>query len=196
MKKQGFTLTEALITIAIIGVAATLIAPMLGDLMPNREKFIFMNAYKELATTTQDFVSSESVYHTEYDTENYRYGMTPICIGLGCVGDEGAGKYKKELENYMKKVRGCTFEVYEESGEADKQGGCYPATGTISDPRQCNYRVEFTINNKNSYSLYVDTYGRIYPKADSLEAEWLKDPFNMKSPRKKEKKEEVEETQE
>ena len=46
MKKTGFTLTETLITLSIIGIAAALIAPSLRKLIPDREKVEFMETYK------------------------------------------------------------------------------------------------------------------------------------------------------
>ena len=46
MKKTGFTLTETLITLSIIGIAAALIAPSLRKLIPDREKIEFMETYK------------------------------------------------------------------------------------------------------------------------------------------------------
>ena len=53
MKKFGFTLSELLITVGIVGVVAALTAPAVSNIMPDRNKMMFMKNYKELTTITE-----------------------------------------------------------------------------------------------------------------------------------------------
>ena len=51
MKKLGFTLTEVLLSMAIIGIVASITAPSLINVMPNKDK---MQTLKYQKTTTAE----------------------------------------------------------------------------------------------------------------------------------------------
>lgn len=99
MKKRGFTLTELLITLGIIGVAAALAAPVVTNIIPDKNKMIYMKNYKELATITQKMLNDPELYQPEYaiagdggydydgdGTIDFQPGSKyPTCVGLGCT---------------------------------------------------------------------------------------------------------------
>ena len=124
MKKLGFTLSELLITLGIIGVAAALAAPAVTNLMPDKNKMMFMKNYKELTTITEKMLNDKELYSTKYeiaerdidkdndgDIDYYMGEKYPICVGLACTskttkaelgdGFGGLNKYASLLAYYF-----------------------------------------------------------------------------------------------
>ena len=66
MKKFGFTLSELLITVGIVGVVAALTAPAVSNIMPDKNKMMFMKNYKELTTITEKLLQDPELYYTTY----------------------------------------------------------------------------------------------------------------------------------
>ena len=72
MKKHGYTLAETLITLGIIGIAATLISPTFRQLIPSKEKMEFMECYRLLTNALP------AIDYTP-QTGQYEY----VCVGEG-----------------------------------------------------------------------------------------------------------------
>ena len=83
MKKFGFTLSEILITVGIVGVVAALTAPAVSNIMPDRNKMMFMKNYKELTTITEKLLQDPELYYTTY-TLDADGKKVPTCVGLSC----------------------------------------------------------------------------------------------------------------
>ncbi len=62
MLKKGFTLQELLITMGIVGVVAALTIPALVNMMPDRNKTMYMKAYNTLVNETADIISDSSLF--------------------------------------------------------------------------------------------------------------------------------------
>lgn len=67
--KKGFTLSETLITICVIGVIAALITPALTNSMPSNSKMMFKKAYSTLGQTIDNMSN---------DTTHYPPSMTGV----------------------------------------------------------------------------------------------------------------------
>lgn len=62
-KKFGFTIAEVLITLAVIGVVATVSMPILiNNTRPNEEQIKFQKAFKNLSNIVQELINDESSY--------------------------------------------------------------------------------------------------------------------------------------
>ena len=108
MLKKGFTLSELLITLAIVGIVAAIAAPGIVGMMPDKKKMIYMKAYNTLTTLTNDILDDPSLYWTTYDNNG-----EPNCAGLRCAerpldNDYGiadaAEKYPRLLASKMNLV--------------------------------------------------------------------------------------------
>ncbi len=72
MLKKGFTLQELLITMAIVGVVATLVIPQLSNMIPDRNKTMYMKAYNTLMNETADIISDSSLFPNDaFNGEEY-----------------------------------------------------------------------------------------------------------------------------
>ena len=109
MKKLGFTLSELLITLGIIGVAAALVAPAVTNLMPDKNKMMFIKNYNELVTITEKMLNDKELYYPEYeiaeqdktDADGNKTKIAgrkyPTCVGLECRGDVLKEPYKTNI---------------------------------------------------------------------------------------------------
>lgn len=122
MKKKGFTLSELIITLAIIAIAAALTLPALMNMIPDKHKVRIINTYNDLYAATQNILSADREYFKEKDVagagvDNDGDGVEDMpcvdsdnsycpdgiadCIGLACtekvsvagVDYQGATKY-------------------------------------------------------------------------------------------------------
>ena len=62
MKKQGFTLAEALITVGIIGVVAALILPAVNNLKPDQNKVLYLKAHDALGYALHGLASNSKLF--------------------------------------------------------------------------------------------------------------------------------------
>jgi len=84
MKKFGFTLSEILIAMGIIGVVAAATAPTLNMLLPDRNKSKVLKAYHVITTTTNSLLRNPSLYPGDGIVQFWENGRWVECEGLAC----------------------------------------------------------------------------------------------------------------
>ena len=62
MKKSGFTLSEMLIALVIIGVVSAITAPVLRGLMPNQNKIMIKRAYNITTNVVKNMIDNTELY--------------------------------------------------------------------------------------------------------------------------------------
>lgn len=67
--KNGFTLAEVLVTLAIIGVISAIVLPMLKNVTPNKEQVMLKKAYYLASRNINEMINDEELY-PERDNEN------------------------------------------------------------------------------------------------------------------------------
>lgn len=80
MIKKGFTLSELLITLGIIGVIAALTVPAVLGTLPDKNKTMYMKVYNTIANLTNDIMDNPALYWTTYFDDG-----TENCHGLSCA---------------------------------------------------------------------------------------------------------------
>ena len=116
--KQGFTMAETLITMAIIGVVAMLALPIIDKARPNEEMIMFKKAFATTTRIVSELINDETLYPEDDENPNHdgfanedrvtykgrvRAGNTKFCDlfldklnvsernALGCVNGEWNG---------------------------------------------------------------------------------------------------------
>ena len=67
LNKKGFTSTEVLVTLGIVGVVAMMILPMTNKLKPNRELIMFKKAYHEVNRIVDELIQDDDLYPDKND---------------------------------------------------------------------------------------------------------------------------------
>jgi prepilin-type N-terminal cleavage/methylation domain-containing protein len=62
MKKNGFTLAETVITMAVIGVVAAISLPLINSFRIDENKVLFLRAYDAIVEATQMIISNSEMY--------------------------------------------------------------------------------------------------------------------------------------
>lgn len=203
MKKQGFTLTEVLITLGIIGIVAALSAPALDGLMPDKRKAAVLKANKLITEITQEILTDEALFMVVYNDKAYP------CVGLGCQDKpvdpafnkevfSGRTKYgnilakKMELndtitskDNIVKFTTkdGIYWEVTTKAPKNDDKAELVYSTATITididgKDKGKNSKYSATVDKPDQFIFYVDTFGRV-TAGDALTKAYFENPLNM-----------------
>lgn len=70
-KNKGYTLSEILVALGIIGIIAAIGAPMVNKARPDQTKIMFLKAYDSLTEAVSEIVNTPTIYaHTYSKTEN------------------------------------------------------------------------------------------------------------------------------
>lgn len=110
MKKPAFTLTELIIAITIIGVAAALALPSMINIMPDGKKMKVIKYYNIINNTVEEILANPDLYHPYwgYDANNEpclkaKVGDENCCVGLECVdlANKGEDDDKKTVEKIL-----------------------------------------------------------------------------------------------
>ena len=132
MKKFGFTMPELIITLAIVGVAAAVAAPVIGNLMPDKNKLKAIECYNLVNAATEEFLSDEGIYYApdwwtyhnfdDYGAIDYDNPLAvpvnlpdgyPDCEALMCWNDPPKRvPYVDEALTGIDKYRGLLFKKY------------------------------------------------------------------------------------
>ena len=185
MKKTGFTLSELLITLTVIGVVSALVLPAVSGILPDKNKAKIIKYHAELNNVINSIMTDDSVYRpfTGYDNNGTTFlttdGKKP-CVGLNCVtydsGDSNKTQFQNLLEDrFIKKVSidGSKWDVL----EAAQPTGAYILEVVTDGKDGTDQKKAFEKNapNKNINTFYfnIDEYGNVKP-GDALTEAFLK----------------------
>lgn len=97
MKRFGYTLAEALIALAIVGVVAAIVLPMANKFMPDGNKVIYLKTYDSLVEAVQQMATNTVLYPIADNT--YSYEKAPLANTMAVTLD---GKTYSGEEKFCK----------------------------------------------------------------------------------------------
>lgn len=83
MKKLGFTLTEIIIALGIVGVVAAISTPLLNNLVPDKDKIAVLKAYKIITDVNNEIL--ETTQWMVNRPNNWPAERRQNCVGLQCL---------------------------------------------------------------------------------------------------------------
>lgn len=202
MKKFGFTLSELIVALGIIGVVAAITMPTLNNLIPDKRKVTVMKAYKTAVEITSEILADPTYYNRRASNG------VDFCVGLGC--DAQVLDNNPDLED----ARGAkkfyyiyTSKLYADSYNTGNKGyittedvmswvfddATFSGLGTMDDPRKAT--INFTVStvepgksgdctySKNcqkpqKFEFQIDTNGKI-SGVDELTKAFLANPNKL-----------------
>lgn len=78
MKKFGFTLMEIIVALGIVGVVAAISAPILNNLIPDKEKLAVLKTYKIITDINNEIKEDKSVWQEAQDAANQGMGWSGV----------------------------------------------------------------------------------------------------------------------
>ena len=179
MKKSGFTLSELVITLGIIGVAATLCMTVIGDIIPDKNKISILDYQSAINSAIDDIFSNEELYHpsTTIDATTNQSRMS--CEGIGCVTN-----FEDELKSRLKinGVNGPNNSVWT-FGAGNTQNSYRVLIDLDGNKNGCTYSSKCDEKKADIFILYIDTDGNITP-GDALTEAYMENPLKMNDRKK------------
>ena len=144
MKKQGYTLAEALIALTIVGIVSAILLPISTKFAPDTDKITYLKTYDSIVKVIEQAVNNPRIYPTMVNNNNYQeFPLVNIAraqIGDVVFGDQNVGDNKL-----------CDVLAYGLNGDNNCE------QGNFTSPQGVGYSVSTTIdNNANTYFSVVE----------------------------------------
>lgn len=99
MKKFGFTLSEVIVALGIIGLVAAITAPMMEGVMPDSNKTKVLKYYKIISEINKEMLNDRGLYREQNTSTTDPLNPLTICRGFACTQAPTIDPYKGD-SNY------------------------------------------------------------------------------------------------
>jgi prepilin-type N-terminal cleavage/methylation domain-containing protein len=199
MKKPAFTLTELIIAITIIGVAAALALPSMISIMPDGKKMKVIKYYNIINNTVEEILANPDLYHPYWGYDgNYEPCLkvgNEECVGLECVdlAIEGVVANKKVVETILSDKLAfdeIDLSIYQKPNQKDVYYNIKISIKEKDTEEECSSSDINGDNCKdfkdvNTFKFVITKEGDVIPaENDYLLQAYLLDPHNTKDRKK------------
>lgn len=151
MKRSGYTLAEVLIALAIVGIIAAVVAPMVNKFRPDTTKMAYLNTYDTLAKTINSIANNREFYSLTKETQATQAGFSLADAPLyntdaySATGADGK-QYSLSGNSKFCGLLGSTYVPLDSS--------LMTACGNQSVYNEANFGKTFTDAKGTQYSVY------------------------------------------
>ena len=177
--KNGFTLSEVMVTMAILGVLAAVIVSSISAMKPNVEKLMFKKAYRIAEAVVADMISDTSLYPPDDEGESlftYHTAAVNFCEqfakrvntvnGYNCDGTDGSKSFTT--------TDGVEWAIVKDFGGVSTNIYIDVNTKDSSD------NVKGGTEGSDWFTINVTKDGKVSP-VQQVAKNYLKDPFTTRS---------------
>lgn len=174
--KKGYTLSEVMVTMAILGLMASILLPTISKFRPNRDKMLFKKAYYVAERVIYELVNDDTYYSVS--DGNY-FGLDNVeqeaHIGTASYGGKTEAKQKSKFCNlFSKKVNITKDEARCNSGFAEEDLG----KGSFTTPSFYTsdgiaWYMPYT-NFESDAPIFVDVSGSKTPNCKASDTDCIK----------------------
>ena len=151
MKKQGFTLAEALITVGIIGVVAALILPAVNNLRPDQNKVLYLKAHDALGYALHNLASNSKLFPAYIEEEQIPCASYPLLNTEAPI--------EERFEDYTGRTKLCNLLALSMNVNSDN----ITCSGNSYNFSQATFDNDF--NNNISFTTQNSMQWRVVPQA-------------------------------
>lgn len=187
MKKSGFTLSELLVALVIIGVVGAITSPIINNLLPDKNKVAVLKLHKVITDINEQLLNNPTYYYTDGSC----HGFTCIQEAMDYKDATGVDKYSLLLQKHLQlksDVNATSFTTI------DGNVWTFDTSSANFDNPEANYTI-FQVDiapNKSGSTIYsasnkknIDTFRfKVNPDGsvdgdDSLTKAYLQNPYKL-----------------
>lgn len=177
MKKSGFTLTEVLVALGIVGIVAAITVPALENLLPDKDKIEVLKTYKVIRDINEEIKNDKRVWSDSADNGNWNH----------ITFDNYTERFQASLETSLTCARGarpCRFNTID--------GKSWSISNNPVGSQNAIITVDFEPNNNNHcsfgqaactaptmFEFSVDSLNLQASGQDALTIEYLANPNKL-----------------
>ena len=160
--KKGFTLSEMLVTLAVISFLIMILFPVLKKSLPNQEQAMFKKAYYITERVVSELINDDDLYAElrEFDTGNPYFGNT-VEVEHNGTDYEGNTKF---CELFASKINRSSVVTCDSKAAENFTNGVLP-TGTLVTADSIVWKLPITDFDSatDAYDIFLDVNGNKGP---------------------------------
>lgn len=177
MFKKGFTLSELLIALAVVGITVALIAPIVTKIMPDANKAKFIQHYTRLDSTLEEILIDDSIF----EDKNLSDTKKPLRHPYNTETFQGTNKFKNII---FDKLNITETGVYKDSSvwtvKVDNNIAAKDYITISIDMKNggsnCSYKPNECLR-PDTFIIFVDRWGDLRA-GDALSEAYLENMYN------------------
>ncbi len=169
-KRKAFTLAEVMITLAVLGVLASIILPAVSKIRPNKAKAMFKKAYYVAERMVYELVNDQDLYPSNGVFVGFDNTAPVTYLGIeyptnNTGSSANAGAEAKFCQLFARKLNTASDDIYCDADHAVPTGGGTFKTPSFVTSDGIHWYMPYTtfIPTSNKNYIYVDVNGSKSP---------------------------------